>query len=202
MEVDLAKNPSPEFAASTLLDHTPPMSIITGRGDQGETDLLFGKRMAKSELRAEALGSVDELNAALGLARAASTDPQLIDRIDVIQNQLFGLMGELAHLPADAGSYLAKGYSKLTMADVQHVEALAKSIEAAGVRFSGWAVPGAAGSIERAALDLARTAARRAERCIWRLHETGQPVPMPVRIFMNRLSDFLWILARRGAPPD
>ena len=173
------------------------MSIITGRGDQGETDLLFGKRMAKSDPRAETLGSVDELNAALGLARAASCDSELIDQIDSIQNQLFGLMGELAHVPTDAAKYRANGYASLSMDDVQRLESLAKSIEAAGVRLSGWAVPGAAGSIERAALDLARTAARRAERSMWKLHDTGQPVPAPVRMFMNRLSDFLWILARR-----
>ncbi len=176
------------------------MSIITGRGDDGETDLLFGRRMAKSSMRAEALGCVDELNAALGLARAASTDGELVEQIDAIQNQLFGLMGELAYEPEDAEKYAAKGYAKISAADVGALEDLARGIEKAGVRFTGWAVPGEAGSVERAGLDLARTAARRAERSVWQLHENGAPVPEAVRIFLNRLSDMLWILARRESP--
>lgn len=176
------------------------MSIITGRGDHGETDLLFGKKMAKSSLRAETLGCVDELNAALGLARAASGDAEFVERIDTIQNRLFGLMGELAYEVGDAGKYSEKGYAKITAADVEEIEALARKIEAAGVRFTGWAVPGKAGSIERAALDFARTAARRAERAVWRLHESGVEVAENVRVFLNRLSDLLWILARREPP--
>lgn len=174
------------------------MSIITGRGDHGETDLLFGKRMAKSSLRAEALGCVDELNAALGMARAASSDEMLVGHIDAIQTRLFGLMGELAYESEDAEKYTAKGYAKITDADVEWIETLARGIEATGVRFTGWAVPGEAGSIERAALDFARTAARRAERGAWQLHGSGIAVPETVRIFLNRLSDLLWILARRG----
>lgn len=174
------------------------MSIITGRGDHGDTDLLFGKRMAKSSLRAEALGCVDELNAALGMARAASNDETLVGHIDAIQTRLFGLMGELACEAGDAEKYSAKGYAKIEGADVGWIEELARGIEAAGVRFTGWAVPGEAGSVERAALDFARTAARRAERGVWQLHESGVAVPQAVRIFLNRLSDFLWILARRG----
>ena len=174
------------------------MSIITGRGDHGETDLLFGKRMAKSSLRAEALGCVDELNAALGLARADSRDALLVERIDAIQTRLFGLMGELACDAEDAGKYGEKAYARITRADVAWLEELARGIEAQGVRFTGWAVPGGEGSMERAALDFARTAARRAERVVWRLDESGVAVPEEVRIFLNRLSDFLWILARRG----
>jgi cob(I)alamin adenosyltransferase len=171
------------------------MSIITGRGDDGQTDLLFGKRMAKSCTRAEALGCVDELNAALGLARAASGETGV--DLEAVQTRLFGLMGELAHEVEDAEKYTAKGYARITAEDVKWVEDLARGIEACGVRFTGWAVPGAEGSLARAALDVARTAARRAERAVWRLHEEEGPVPHDVRIFLNRLSDFLWILARR-----
>jgi len=173
------------------------MSIITGRGDQGETDLLFGKKMAKSSLRAEVLGSVDELNAALGMARAASGEQWLIGEIDRIQTRLFGLMGELAFEPGDAEKYAAKGYAKITGADVDAIETLARRIEDGGVRFTGWAIPGETGSIERAALDFARTSARRAERNVCRLHESEATVPEAVRIYLNRLSDLLWILARR-----
>lgn len=200
LKADLTKIQTSEFAVRRRLANIIAMSIITGRGDQGQTDLLFGKRMAKSCLRAGALGAVDELNAALGLARASSVDPGLVKCIDTIQNQLFGLMGELAHEPEDSEKYTSKGYAKLTTTDVEQLESLARDMEAAGVRFTGWAVPGDAGSVERAALDLARTSARRAERGVWELHESGQTVLEPVRIFLNRLSDLLWILARRESP--
>ena len=174
------------------------MSIITGRGDHGTTDLLFGKTMLKTSLRAEVLGCVDELNAALGLARVQSGDAELVGHIDAIQTRLFGLMGELAHEEGDAEKYAAKGYARLGQADVDWLEGVARGIEANGVKFTGWAVPGGEGSLERAALDFARTAARRAERAVWRLDESGVAVAGPVRIFLNRLSDFLWILARRA----
>lgn len=173
------------------------MSIITGRGDRGETDLLFGKKMAKTSLRAEALGCVDELNAALGLARAVSRDSTLVEYLDAIQTRLFGLMGELAFEAEDADQYAEKGYARIAGSDVEWLEGVARAIEAEGVKFTGWAVPGGEGSMERAALDVARTAARRAERVVWRLDESGVAVAVPVRLFLNRLSDFLWILARR-----
>ncbi len=173
------------------------MSIITGRGDDGTTDLLFGRRMAKSSLRAEALGTIDELNAAIGLARAAADDETLTGWLDGIQERLFGLMGELAHEQTDARRYDAKKFARITPSDVEWIEQLARAEEARGVRFTGWAKPGAAGSLARAALDFARTAARRAERTALRLHEDGINVPQEVRIFLNRLSDLLWILARR-----
>jgi len=172
------------------------MSIITGRGDSGETDLLFGRRIAKTSLRVEALGCVDELNAALGLARAAATDEGEIAIIDGIQSRLFGLMGQLAHLPEDAAVYQEKGYAMITKDDLEWLVNLAKDHEKRGVKFTGWAIPGAEGSLARAGLDYARTIARRAERAVLTLHETGEEVPQEVRLFFNRLSDLLWILAR------
>lgn len=171
------------------------MSIMTGRGDSGETDLLFGRRIAKTSLRVEALGTVDEVNAALGLARAAGGDAEVIVLIDAIQERLIGLMGQLACLPEDIGRY---NYAALTMADVEWVRSEAERFEARGVRFTGWARPGAEGSLARAGLDFARAMARRAERAVLTLHESGEVVPEPVRLFFNRLSDLLWILARVG----
>ena len=81
------------------------MSIITGRGDLGETDLLFGKRIAKTSLRVAALGCVDEVNAVLGMARAGGGETEVIVLIDGIQERLVGLMGQLACLPEDLGRY-------------------------------------------------------------------------------------------------
>jgi cob(I)alamin adenosyltransferase len=172
------------------------MSIITGRGDMGETDLLFGRRIAKTSLRVAALGAVDEVNAALGLARAADGDAAVIALLDAIQERLFGLMGQLACLPEDEGRYK---YASIHMADVEWVVAEARKFEARGVKFTGWAKPGAEGSLARAGLDFARALTRRAERSVLALHESGEAVPEAVRLFFNRLSDLLWILARVDA---
>ena len=172
------------------------MSIITGRGDSGETDLLFGRRIAKTSLRIDALGCVDELNAALGVARAAATQPEWIALIDAIQVRLVGLMGRLATLPVDEARYLEKNFVWIEVADVEWIVAQAHQFEARGVRFTGWARPGAEGSLARANVDFARAVARRAERSVLALHESGEPVPEIVRLFFNRLADLLWILAR------
>ena len=172
------------------------MSIMTGRGDSGETDLLFGRRIAKTSLRIEALGHVDELNAALGVARAAASDQEWIGLVDALQHRLVGLMGLLATLPDDAARYREQHLAGLEEADVEWIEAEARRYEARGVRFSGWATPGAEGCLARAQLDLARAVARRAERGVLALHESGQPVAECVRLFFNRLADLLWILAR------
>ncbi|BCU77402.1 cob(I)yrinic acid a,c-diamide adenosyltransferase [Luteolibacter sp. LG18] len=172
------------------------MSIITGRGDEGQTDLLFGKRIAKTSLRMEALGLVDELNAALGLARAAGPTDESLAILDGIQEKLIGLMGQLACLPEDVERYREKGYAAIHAEDVTALETLAKDHEARGVRFTGWARPGAEGSLARAGMDFARTIARRAERSVLALHESGEEVPREVRLYFNRLSDLLWILAR------
>jgi cob(I)alamin adenosyltransferase len=179
------------------IDSLDPMSIITGRGDSGETDLLFSRRIPKTSTRIGALGHIDELNAALGLARAAMTDPQLIVLIDGIQTRLVALMGELATLPEDGNRYVKAGYPFLSDEDVQWLVAIAAEHEQRGVKFTGWAVPGAEGSVARAGLDFARTVARRAERSVLELHQTEE-VSEPIRLFFNRLSDFLWILARSG----
>ena len=172
------------------------MSIITGRGDSGETDLMFNRRIAKTSLRVAALGNVDELNAALGLARASAYDTQWICLIDGLQERLIGLMGQLACLPEDENLYRQKNYAALSLADLDWLVAEARQLEARGVKFTGWARPGAEGSVARAALDFSRAVSRRAERSILELHESGESVPETVRLFLNRLSDLLWILAR------
>jgi len=173
-----------------------PMSIITGRGDSGETDLLFGKRIPKTSRRIECLGCVDELNAALGVSRASATNAEWVALIDTLQEKLIGLMGQLATLPEDEARYREQGFPLIGEADVEWVLAEARKYEARGVRFTGWARPGAEGSLARANVDFARSVARRAERNVLALHESGEPVPQEVRLFFNRLADLLWILAR------
>ena len=172
------------------------MSIITQRGDDGMTDLMFGRRISKTSLRFIALGTIDELNAAIGLARVADTDEKHIEILDRLQNLLFSLMGQLACLPEDQKKYEEKGYSALTQEDLEWLTETAKQIESRGVKFSHWAVPGAEGSMSSAHLDFARTVSRRAERDVLILHEDGGEVPEVVRVFLNRVSDLMWILAR------
>ncbi len=172
------------------------MSIITGRGDHGETDLLFGKRIAKSSPRIECLGCVDELNAALGMARASGANPEWLSLIDTLQEKLIGLMGQLATLPEDEARYREKKFPLIEAEDVEWVLAEARKYEERGIRFTGWARPGAEGCLARAGVDFARSVARRAERSVLVLHESGEPVPESVRLFFNKLADLLWILAR------
>ncbi len=172
------------------------MSITTKRGDNGETDLMFGKRIAKTSLRFTALGTIDELNAALGLARASDEQGKHTATLDRVQHLLFALMGQLACVPEDQGEYILKGYASVAEADLEWITETAGVIEKEGVKHTHWAVPGAEGSMARAHLDFARTVARRAERDVLALHEGNGAVPETIRIFLNRMSDLLWILAR------
>ena len=172
------------------------MSIITGRGDDGKTDLLFGRRADKTGMRVEALGAVDELNSALGWARAAGLRSEMEEVVDRVQSQLVGLMGQLACLPQDAGKYEEKGFAKLEESDLEWLTGVAKSIEERGVKFTGWARPGAEHSMAKAGLDMARAVARRAERRVWQLDREEGGVSETVKLYFNRLSDLLWIMAR------
>jgi cob(I)alamin adenosyltransferase len=172
------------------------MSIITGRGDSGETDLLFGRRIGKTSLRVEVLGAVDELNSALGLARAAGAEAEVDAFIARLQEMLIGLMGQFACLPGDEERYAKAGFSAVGQADLDWVVVTAKDFEARGIVFKDWARPGADHSLARAGMDFARSVARRAERAVLVLHESGEAVPEVLRLFFNRLSDLLWIMAR------
>ena len=157
---------------------------------------MFGRRVGKTSVRFGALGTIDELNAAIGLARAAGGGGRFLEIFDRLQNLLFGLMGQLACVPEDQERYGEKGYAAVGVEDVEWLTETARGIEAGGVRFTHWAVPGAEGCVARAHLDFARTVARRAERDVLVLHEAGGEVPVVVRVFLNRVSDLMWILAR------
>src|SRR5579864_9419435 len=105
------------------------MSIVTKTGDAGTTALMFGRRVPKNHPRVEAYGTVDELNAALGLARAAAEADFVRDNLRAIQADLSVLMGELCALPEDLPRYVKEGYSLVTPALTAKLDALVKGIE-------------------------------------------------------------------------
>ena len=170
------------------------MSIVTKTGDQGTTALMYGRRVSKCHPRVEAYGCVDELNTALGLARASADHAFVRDNLLLIQKDLVTLMGELATAVEDLPRYVKDGYALVTPQMTDKLDALVKEIEAQSVSFKGWATPGACAN--SAALDMARTVCRRAERRVCALQEAGQLQNSEIIIWLNRLADLLWLFAR------
>ncbi len=173
------------------------MSIVTRTGDAGTTALMFNRRVSKCHPRVEACGTVDELNAALGVAKAASPDSGAREGIGSIQHDLISLMGELATAVEDLKQYVQHGYPTVTPATTQRLDAWVQKLESKQPGFAGWAIPGE--NPCSAALDLARTVCRRAERRACELQETGQLQNPEIIVYLNRLSDLLWLLARDAA---
>jgi len=172
------------------------MSIVTKTGDKGTSALMYNRRVSKSHPRLEACGAVDELNAALGLARATAADPATPSLLLGIQKELVTVMGELATALEDLPRYVKDGH-KLVSADMtKYLEAAIAQIEAKNLSFQGWATPGA--NLPAAALDAARTVCRRAERRVCALQEAGQLQSSEPLIYLNRLSDLLWLLSRQA----
>lgn len=173
------------------------MSIATRRGDQGETDLLFGQRASKSHPRIHALGAVDELNASLGLLRLSAAKPETREVVEKTQPLLISLMGELA-TPVGMEERYQATHKPFSVDHVTWLDEWVARLEAAGaLQFKGWALPGEAGVLSGAHADLARTTCRRAERHVVDLVGTAQEVTnTEVVRFLNRLSDVLWLLAR------
>ncbi|HEV2434771.1 MAG TPA: cob(I)yrinic acid a,c-diamide adenosyltransferase [Verrucomicrobiae bacterium] len=170
------------------------MSIVTRTGDQGTTALMYGRRVPKNHPRVEAYGTVDELNAALGLARATAGQDFVRENLLAIQKDLVVLMGELAVLPQDLPRYVKDGYAAVTRGMTAKLEARVREIEAQNISFKGWATPGA--TLNSAALDVARTVCRRAERRVCALQEPDELKNAEIIVYLNRLSDLLWLMAR------
>jgi cob(I)alamin adenosyltransferase len=170
------------------------MSIVTKTGDSGTTALMYGRRVPKNHPRVETYGMVDELNASLGLARATATERFVADNLLDIQKDLVVLMGELCVIPEDLPRYLRDGCTIVTPAMTARLELLVKEIESQNVSPKGWATPGA--NLNAAALDVARTVCRRAERRVCALKKSRTQVNGEIIIYLNRLSDLLWLFAR------
>jgi len=170
---------------SFIVDTFQYMSIVTKTGDDGSTGLWSGERIGKDSIRVEAYGTIDELSSALGMARHLCFQDNVLYAIEYIQRLLFRVAGELASL--------GNSFNRpITEEDEKAIEAKTSEIEAR-IPLRGFVVPGMTqGS---AALDIARTIARRAERRVVALSRTDEISPVLLRT-LNRLSDFIYMLAR------
>ncbi len=160
------------------------MKIYTRTGDDGTTGLFSGDRVPKTHARVEAYGAVDELNAALGVARAGGAQPAVATLLDAVQRQLFKLGADLA---TPTGS---RPIARIDAADIRWLETEIDLMTARLPELKAFILPG--GTLAAAQLQVARTMARRAERRALRVDDAGNEVG----IYLNRLSDFLFTLAR------
>jgi cob(I)alamin adenosyltransferase len=166
------------------------VKIYTRTGDSGETGLFDGTRVSKADPRVAAYGEVDELNAWLGFARASLTDAQLSAMVEQIQRDLFALGARLA----DPSHRIAERVTKATVGDddIARLEQWIDALEAELSPLRRFILAG--GSQAGAAFHVARTVCRRVERVIVSLGPTV--VEGDVLVYVNRLSDLLFVLAR------
>jgi cob(I)alamin adenosyltransferase len=171
------------------------MSIATKTGDAGETALMYGNRVLKTDRRVEAYGTVDELNAALGLVRATTGERVVQEVVISVQKELVIVMGELAVADKDRDRYLKGGYEVVSAAMVDRLTDVVNDLEKNyHLDIKHWATPG--DSLSSAALDMARTTCRRAERRVVALCDRPDYVNPETIRYLNRLSDVLWLFAR------
>jgi|SRR5947209_2763109 len=164
--------------------------VTTRTGDEGYTDLLGPGRVPKYHRRPEAYGTIDEATSALGLARAFATDPEIKESILTWQTDLYTMMAELATPPENYD----KVDFRIRPEDVERLEQEAEALKLRVVIGNKFIIPG--DSVAGAALDLARTIVRRAERQIARMTHEGDITNPNVLRYINRMSDVLFILAR------
>jgi len=176
--------------ARVLIIERVNVKIYTKTGDSGETSLFDGTRVAKNDPRVAAYGDVDELQAALGVAAAAGLDPELTTVIVALQRDLFALGARLA----DPSQRIAPRVSKVMIdeASVARLEAWIDQLEIGLPPLRHFILSG--GSTGGAALHLARTVCRRAERAVLSLG--GGAVDPILLVYLNRISDLLFVMAR------
>lgn len=160
------------------------MSVTTKTGDKGQTSLFTGERVDKDSLRVEVYGTIDEVDAALAMARAFSEKDEVIKRIYSVQQKLGRLMADFASLGKEP---------LITAADVKAMEDDIAVLEDALPEQNSFIIPG--DTKAGAMLDHARTVVRRAERLAIRLAKT-EAVAESDRLFLNRLSDYCYLLMR------
>lgn len=171
------------------------MKLYTRTGDDGHTGLFGGQRVEKDALRVEAYGTVDELNATLGLALAAAPQGELADTLTRLQSRLFDLGSDLAcPRPAQYGGDILEG-KRISDHDITGLESDIDAVSEALQPMRHFILPG--GTELSARLHYARTVCRRAERLCTRLSR-NEYVGDHVTVFLNRLSDLLFAMARRA----
>jgi len=170
------------------------MSITTKTGDGGMTALMYNRRVPKSHPQVEAYGAVDELNAALGLARATAGEAALGDCLLAIQKDLVGMMGELATAPEDRARYRQDGFAMVAPGNTEKLDHEIRALETTTGGLRGWVMPG--NSLRSATLDVARTVCRRAERRVSAVQDSDRSQNPEILVYLNRLSDLLWLMAR------
>jgi cob(I)alamin adenosyltransferase len=184
--------PKRHGACATRVRPWRAMKIYTKTGDDGSTGLFGGARVQKTHPRVEAYGTIDELNALLGWARATGLDAFSEGVLREVQADLFTLGAELACVP---GKEAQLGMRLLAAADATRLERAIDSAEEQLSPLKNFVLPG--GTPAAASLHLARTVARRAERSILGL-QGADVARSEIVIYVNRLSDLLFVLARRA----
>lgn len=179
------------------------MKIYTRTGDAGETTLLGGSRVSKDHHRVVAYGTVDELNASLGWVRMQVQDEEVRGRLEVVQHDLFALGSILATGSTREDRPAPRGVPDAPSSRIREMEAWIDAADEELAPLRAFILPG--GSPGAAALHVARTVCRRAERAV--VHLGGrEPVEEAIVVYLNRLSDLLFTLARlenlRAGAPD
>ena len=182
------------------------MSITTKTGDEGMTSLFYGTRVPKTDLRVQSCGTVDELSAAMGVARSLMSDACKEKNILLeSQKDLILLMGEIMIMPGEWERHLSRPHKLITSEHITRLEEHIRQLEQLQKPGSwNWSVPGE--DRVTAALHLARTVCRRAERSLWAVleadqealskNETARKNISLLTVYLNRLSDLLWLIAQ------
>ena len=167
--------------------------LYTKYGDQGETSLLYGGRVSKANLHCEAYGATDEACSARGLARALSQDSRVKEMLKELERELFAVGAELATDPQKYDTF-KQHFTPVSPEMTTRLEGLIDALQEEVQLPRSFILPGA--SAASAAIDLARTSARRAEREAVRLKESSQLANLEILRYLNRLGDLLFIVAR------
>lgn len=177
------------------------MSIATKTGDSGKTSLMYGRRVSKTDPRVDAYGCVDEFNAALGVARVSAGNEFIRDEIFAVQKELIMVMGELATASEDLERYSRDGFKLTSTMLVDRVTGVIDQLEKNKLlHYKGWAIPGE--TPLGAALDVARTICRRAERKVAAVALARADFNHEILRYLNRVSDLCWLLARYAEHVD
>ncbi len=172
------------------------MKTFNKRGDKGETSLLLGGRVSKSDLRCEAYGTIDEAVSALGVARNFVTREKVKQIILEVQKELFIVGAELAVRPEEYDKFVSK-FKPVSEEMVNRLEGMISDIEAEIEMPKAFVIPGA--NLGSASLDLSRSIVRRAERRVAQLKSENEIKNDAILSYLNRLADLLFTLSRYEA---